>query len=178
MPETAEAQNLHPENITFPYLPTCQKQLQLKTFISKRCLFKSSNMPKAATAQNLCPKTLPFQIFQHAKNMQELRTYISKHCLSKSSNMRKTAKPQNLHPKKLPVHQCFLDFSKVQKKKHFLQFLLTLKNQYNDLSSWPERLKSRPASISIPFEFFWQSFDCVLLSLIFQNGQTEIQQAH
>ena len=28
------------------------------------------------------------------------------------------------------------------------------KNNHTDLSSWPERLESRPASISIPFDFF------------------------
>ena len=58
----------------------------------------------------------------------------------------------------------------------FLQFLLTLKkNNHTDLfSSWPERLESCPASISIPFDFFDKA-SIALFSLIFQNDQTEIQ---
>ena len=122
VPKTAKAQNLHPktlpfhifqhsqsvknsnsskptsQHVAFPNLPTfdtCQKQQQLKTYIPKRCLSKSSNirnMPKAAKAQ----------------------TYIPKRCLSKSSNIRimpKTAKAQNLHPKTLP-------FQTVRHSKH------------------------------------------------------------
>ena len=89
MPQTAKAQNLHPkmlpfqifqhannsksskstfQNARFPNLPRCLKQQNLKTYIPKCCLSKSSKMPQTAEAQNLHPKMLPFQIFQDASN--------------------------------------------------------------------------------------------------------------
>ena len=144
MPQTAKAQNLHPKmlpfqifqqannsksskptsrNVAFANLPRCLKQQQLKTYIPKCCLSKSSNTPQTVTAQNLHPKMMPFQIFKDASNsksskptsqnvaipnlprclkQQKLKTYIPKCCLSKSSKMPQTAKDQNLHPKMLP----------------------------------------------------------------------------
>ena len=108
MPKTAKAQTyiqkrwLHPKNVTFPNLPTCEKKTaKSKTYITKRCLSKSSNMPTAANAQNLHPKTLHFQIFQHATNSNSSKPTSQKHDLPKSSNIPKVSKPakaKKLHP--------------------------------------------------------------------------------
>ena len=158
MPQTAKAQNLHPkmvpfqifqdasssnsskptsQNAAFPNLPTCLKQQELKTYIPKWCLSKSSKMPQTAKSQNLHPKMTPFQIFQDASNsksskptsqnfafpnlptclkQQELKTNIPKGCLSKSSKMPQTAKAQNLYPKILPF-QIFQDASNSKNSK-------------------------------------------------------------
>ena len=54
-------------------------------------------------------------------------------------------------------------FQRVKKKDQCVGVLADIeKNNHTDLSSWPERLESRPVLISIPFDFFWQSFDSLV----------------
>ena len=98
MPKTAKAQNLHPKNVGFPNLPTCDKQQKLKTYI---------------------PKTLAFQIFQHAKNSKSSKPTSHKRWLSKSSNMPKTAKAQKLHPKNV----CFPNLPTCQKQQKLKTYI-------------------------------------------------------
>ena len=141
MPQTAKSQNLHPkmvpfqifqdaskstsskptsQNAAFPNLPTCLKQQELKTYIPKYCLSKSSKMPQTAKSQNLHLKMMPFQIFQDASSsksskptspnvafpnlprclkQQELKTNIPKGCLCKSPRCLKQQKLKTYIPK-------------------------------------------------------------------------------
>ena len=99
MRKTAKAQNLHPKDVGFSNLPTCDKQQKLKTYIPTLAFQILQHAKKQQKLKTYIPKTLAFQIFQHAKNSKSSTPTSQKLWLSKSSNMRKTAKAQHLHPK-------------------------------------------------------------------------------
>ena len=115
MPQTAQAQPLHPKMVPFQIFHDATNCKSSKP-TSQNVAFP--NLPRC-----LDPKMVPFQIFHDASNsnsskptsqnvafsnlprclkQQKLKTYIPKCCLSKSSKMPQTAKAQNLHPKILP----------------------------------------------------------------------------
>ena len=100
MPKTAKAQHLHPKNVGFSNLPTCDKQQKLKTYIPKTLAFQILQHAKnSKSSKPTSQKTLAFQIFPHATNSKSSKPTSQRRWLSKSSNMRKTAKAQSLHPK-------------------------------------------------------------------------------
>ena len=124
MLQTAKTQKLHPQilpfqifqaisnskiskptsqNVASPNLPSCLKQQQIKNYIPKWCLFKSSKMPQTAKAQNLYPKILPFQIFQDASN--------SKSSKPTSQNIAFSNLPRCLKQQKLKIWTKILPFS-------------------------------------------------------------------
>ena len=144
MPRTGKAQNLHPRNITFPNLPTCQH-------------VKSSKSSKPSSQNGAFPN-LPT-----CQTQKQLKTYNPKRCLSASSKMQKTCMSstptfQNVAFPNLPTCECqtvvfphLPTCLKQQKLNNCIPKNVTFPNLYLFGKCQKQQKSSKPTSQNVTF---------------------------